>query len=235
MSTAQCWTKALLVAYGSAFFVVQDSHAQEKNMDVDVSVTVRLPAPKFEGRISVEQALHERRSVREYKRNAPLTLEEVSQLLWAAQGITSSDGHRTAPSAGALYPLEVYIVAGNVRNLEPGVYQYRPREHNLVRTMSGDIRKGLRQATLDQEQVEDAPVTIVFCAVYDRTTGKYGERGKQYVHYEIGHAAQNIFLQVVALGLGTVPIGAFVTQEVKRALMLPHDETPLYLMPVGKK
>lgn len=204
-------------------------------MDVGVPVTIRLPAPKLEGRISVEQALHERRSLREYKRDEPLTLEEISQLLWAAQGITSPDGFRTAPSAGALYPLEVYIVAGNVRNLEAGVYHYRPRKHELVRTILGDKRKELRRATLDQDQVQNAPATIAFAAVYERTTMKYRERGNRYVHFEIGHAAQNVFLQAVALDLGTVPVGAFLDEEVKRVLNLKDDEEPLYLMPVGRK
>jgi SagB-type dehydrogenase family enzyme len=183
--------------------------------------------------MSVEQALHQRRSIREYKQDEPLTLEEVSQLLWAAQGVTSADGLRTAPSAGALFPLEVYVVAGNVRTLQPGFYHYQSREHAIVRLTEGDKRRELCGAALDQDQLRDAPAIIVFSAVYERTMKKYLDRGKQYVHFEIGHAAQNVFLQAEALGLGTVPVGAFNDEEVKRVLGL--SEVPLYLMPVGRK
>ncbi len=175
-----------------------------------------------------------RRSVREYA-DLPLSLEEVSQLLWAAQGITSDWGGRTAPSAGALYPLEVYLVVGSVDNLGVGVYKYQPQEHALVRVGDGDVRAELASAALRQSFVAEAAVDIVIGAVYERTTRKYGDRGVRYVHMEAGHAAQNIYLEVVALDLGTVTIGAFSDELVMDILDMPESEVPLYIMPVGRK
>ncbi len=205
------------------------------NMIGEQTASVRLPKPARTSSVSLEQTLHHRRSIREYKTDEPLSLQEVSQLLWAAQGVTSDDGLRTAPSAGALYPLEVYVVAGNVRNLQPGIYHYRPREHELVRVATGDKRRELSRAALDQEQVRDAPAVIAFSAVFERTTGKYRERGRRYVHIEVGHASQNVLLQAVSLGLGAVPVGAFSDEEVKKVMSLPEEEEPMYLMPIGRR
>lgn len=199
------------------------------------SEIIQLPPPRFESEISIEEALLKRRSVREYK-DEPLTLVEVSQLLWAAQGITDQEeGKRTTPSAGALYPLEVYLVAGKVDGLASGVYRYQPLEHGLIKIKEGDRREELAKVALGQEAIKEASIVLVLAAVYERTTVKYGERGIKYVHLEAGHAAQNIYLQAVSLNLGTVTIGAFSDQEVKELLDLPKEEQPLYLMPVGKK
>lgn len=193
-----------------------------------------LPGPRYDSDTSVEEALLRRRSIRSY-RDTPLTLAEVSQLLWAAQGVTEPNrGFRTAPSAGALYPLEVYLVAGDVEELPSGVYKYLPREHRLVRVISGDLRGELSKAALGQPWVKEGAIVIVFSAVYERTTRKYGERGVRYVHMEVGHAAQNVYLQAVSLGLGTVVVGAFEDGEVKRILGMLGEEQPLYIMPVGK-
>lgn len=197
-------------------------------------VTVDLPEPKHDSEVSLEQALLQRRSVRGYK-DEPLTLQEVSQLLWAAQGFNDSRGLRTAPSAGALYPLETYLVAGNVQGLAPGVYRYRPDGHKLDRLAEGDKRHALAGASLGQRPVSEGAVDIVFTAVYSRTTGKYGERGVRYVHIEVGHAGQNLCLQATALGLGAVTIGAFVDELVAKVLNLPQNEQPLYIIPVGRK
>lgn len=166
--------------------------------------------------------------------DAPLTLAEISQLLWAAQGITHPAGYRTAPSAGGLYPLELYLLVGNVTELAAGVYHYQPHEHELVRIAAGDKREALGQAALDQEAVHDAAAVIVMTAVFERTTVKYGERGIQYVHMEVGGAAQNVYLQAVSLDLGTVFIGAFYDDEVQALLNVSDDERPLCLMPVGR-
>jgi SagB-type dehydrogenase family enzyme len=155
---------------------------------------IKLPKPRQDSTISVEKALKERRSVRDYK-NESLTISEISQLLWSAQGITASGGLRTAPSAGALYPLEVYIIVGNVTNMKSGIYKYIPESHELVKVIAGDKRSELSNAALHQSPIKDAPAVIVISAVYERTTGKYGERGVRYVHMEVGHAAQNILLQ----------------------------------------
>lgn len=193
-----------------------------------------LPTPQREdpGDISVEEALASRRSHRAYE-PASLTLTEVSQLLWAAQGISYQPNRRTTPSAGALYPLEVYLVAGDVEGLDRGVYHYVPQEHGLVRTLVGDKRSALRQAALDQEALHDVPAVIALAAVYDRTTAKYGQRGRQYVHMEVGAAAQNVYLQAEALDLGTVMMGAFHDDPVRDVLQLPDDQQPLALLPLG--
>ena len=197
------------------------------------SETIRLPGPAQDSKTSIEKALLKRRSVRSFK-DSSLTLAEVSQLLWAAQGITSPGGLRTAPSAGALYPLEIYLVAGNVDALPDGVYHYRPVKHELARVIRGDKRTELCAAALGQTSVRNAAAVIVFAAVYERTTVKYGARGVQYVHMETGHAAQNVSLQAVPLHLGTVVIGAFQDAEVRKVLKMPDREQPLYVMPVGR-
>jgi SagB-type dehydrogenase family enzyme len=195
---------------------------------------IKLPEPQYDSDVSLEQSLLERRSVRDYS-GQPLTLQEISQLMWAAQGLTDPRGFRTAPSAGGLYPLELYIVVGDVEDLLPGVYRYQPDGHQLVKTADGDKRAELAQAALEQEWVEEGAVDFVFTAVYERTTGKYGQRGIRYVHMEAGHAAQNLCLQATALGLGAVTIGAFYDKEVSQLLNLPADEEPLYVIPVGRK
>lgn len=195
---------------------------------------IRLPAPVYESKTDLNKALQERRSVREY-RNEPLLLAHISQLLWAAQGVTSLGGYRAAPSAGALYPLEVYVVAGNVTGLPAGIYKYSPPQHTLSKTADGDKRAALARAALGQDWAAGAPAIIAISAVYERTTGKYGERGTRYVHMEVGHVGENIALEAVSLGLGTCMVAAFSDGDVKRVLGLPAEEHPLYLIPVGKK
>jgi SagB-type dehydrogenase family enzyme len=164
----------------------------------------------------------------------PLTLSEAGQLLWAAQGITDPNGLRTAPSAGALYPLELYLVVKSVDGLSPGIYHYLPTDHQLRLLSEGEVSDQLSSAALRQSAVKNAPAVIVFSAVPERTTARYGERGMQYVFMEAGHAAQNVCLQAVALDLCTVTIGAFDEDEVRKTLNLPEREIPLYLLPVGR-
>jgi SagB-type dehydrogenase family enzyme len=195
---------------------------------------LHLPDPSFESDTSIEQALRQRRSIRGYK-DAPLTLPELSQLLWAAQGITAPPEYRTAPSAGALYPLGLYIISGHVEDLPAGVYKYLPHEHGYVKVADGDRRAALSLAALDQDSVREAPVVLVITAKFERTTVKYGDRGIQYVHMEVGSVAQNVYLQVESLNLGTVFIGAFHEDEVKEVLELEEIEVPLSLLPIGKK
>ncbi len=201
---------------------------------IGIGERIKLPEPSYTGNLSVEEALSQRRSIRAYS-GETLTIEEVSQLLWAAQGITSAEGGRTAPSAGALYPLELYLVVGDVEGIDKGVYKYIPEEHELEKVKDGDIRAELADAALGQECVRDAAIDIVFTAIYERTTGKYRERGIRYVQMEAGHAAQNVYLQAVSLDLGTVVIGAFVDGEVNEIMNMQEQETPLYIMPVGRK
>jgi SagB-type dehydrogenase family enzyme len=196
--------------------------------------TIRLSAPRSSGSVSVESALERRRSLREFAR-VSLGLPELAQLLWAAQGVTSPDGLRTAPSAGALYPLEVYVVAGNVTDLAAGVYRYVPADHGLVRVAPGDRRKALAAAALGQDWLASAPAALVIAAVYERTARKYRTRAERYVHFEAGCAAENVALQAVAMGLGTVVGGAFEDGEVAKAAGLRVDERPLAILPVGRR
>jgi len=194
---------------------------------------IALPEQSFEGEVSVERALTLRRSVRKFAPEA-LSLSAVSQLLWAAQGITDPKGLRTAPSAGALYPLEVYLVAGHVSGVRAGVYRYDPRRHRLLRVLDGDRRAGVAEAALDQDWVAKAPAILVIAAIYERTARKYGRRAAHYVDIEVGHAAQNVYLQATALGLGTTMVGAFRDEELSRALGLTGRTKPVGLLPVGK-
>jgi len=201
--------------------------------------TYVLPAPATDGAVSVEAALANRRSQRLFQDRA-ISMEQLSQILWAAYGITlpSADaqlrgGLRTTPSAGALFPLEVYAIVGNVEGIEPGVYRYVPDGHKIVRVVDGDVRNELMRAALYQQMVGAAPAAVFFSAVFGRATARYGERGIRYTYIELGHSAQNVYLQAEALGLGTVAIGAFIDGAVSRILGLPANETPLYIMPIG--
>lgn len=196
---------------------------------------VAIPPPVPMGKISVEEAIARRRSVRSFSRKQ-LSLGALSQILWAAQGITDLDaGFRAAPSAGALYPLELYVVArkDGVEGLPEGVYHYEPRGQRLTLIRSGDFSSDLEAATWDQEIVKGAAVTVVMTGVLNRTAAKYGRRGNQYVFQESGHAAQNAFLQAAALGLGTVVMGAFSEGAVRRVIGVGPDERPLYVQPIG--
>ncbi|HET7101377.1 MAG TPA: SagB/ThcOx family dehydrogenase [Terriglobia bacterium] len=189
---------------------------------------IPLPRPARSGVVSLEEVLSQRRSTREFV-SGPLTERQLSQLLWAAQGMTGSDGFRTTPSAGAIYPLEIYVV------LPAGFYHYDPARHRLDRILADDLRPALYHAALTQEAVREAEAVFVMTAVYERTAQKYGEaRGRRYAHLEAGHAAQNLLLEAVALGLGAVAMGAFHDTEVQKALSLPRNHEPLYLIPAGK-
>jgi SagB-type dehydrogenase family enzyme len=189
--------------------------------------SVKLPAPAKSGTVSLEEALSRRRSIREFS-NETIANEVLGQLLWAAQGVTHRDGYRTAPSAGALYPLELYAATAQ------GLFHYEPRQHRLTARTTQDVRPAIARAALSQAAVREAPLLLVFAAVYERTAVKYGERAVRYVHMEAGHAAQNALLQAAALGLGAVPVGAFDDARVARALGLPADERAVYVVAVGK-
>lgn len=199
---------------------------------------VELPPPRRGGDVAVEDAIADRRSRREFA-DDPLKRAELGQLLWAAQGITDpSSGFRAAPSAGALYPLELYVVVGDpgVTGVESGVYHYRPETHELVRG-NREVNQGdLRAAAVDQEHVEEASVDIVVTAVDERTTQKYGERGRRrYVPMEAGHASENVYLQAEALGLAMVTVGAFSDEQVIDVLGVNTGQRPLYILPIGKR
>ncbi|HLD32224.1 MAG TPA: SagB/ThcOx family dehydrogenase [Candidatus Peribacteraceae bacterium] len=193
---------------------------------MEPGATISLPPPAKRGGLSVEEAMLQRRSVRVFT-EAELTLQEVSQLLWALQGITSEQGGRIAPSAGALYPLEVYVA------LPQGFYHYSPRGHILTLREKADVRDVIARSSLGQASVDDAAAVFLITGVVERTAQKYGERAERYVHLEAGHAAQNLLLQAVALGLGSVPVGAFNDARLQSDLFLPGDHKPLYVLPVG--
>jgi len=201
-----------------------------------------LPEPSYKSSFSVEEALYERRSIRSFD-DDPLTLQEISQLLWAAYGITKPydappflrGGLKTAPSAGALYPLEIYLVAWNVNELKTGIYKYYPDDHSLILIIEGDKKNKLSSAASDQTWIKEAAGALVYSAVFSRTTQKYGIRGKdRYVCMDLGHSAQNVYLQGIALGIGTCAVGAFNDEKITSLLQLLDKETPLYIMPIGK-
>jgi SagB-type dehydrogenase family enzyme len=192
---------------------------------------IELPPPRYDGASSLEEALRERRSVREYS-DEPLTLAEISQLLWAAQGVTHGSG-RTAPSAGALFPLEVYVVAVRVDGLAPGLYKYRIGDHKLLELTRENVHSDLVAAALSQDCVRNGAAIIVIGAVVERTAAKYGGRAERYVDMEVGAAAQNVSLQAVALGLGAVFVGAFNDARLREVLCMERKEAVLALLPVG--
>jgi SagB-type dehydrogenase family enzyme len=206
--------------------------------------TIKLPSPQLKGKASLEETILRRRSVRRYRRD-PLNLPQLSQILWSAQGITGTRGFRAAPSAGATYPLEIFVIIGKQgviaseakqvpEELQAGIYHYEAASHSLSLHKAADLRPDLARATLDQEFIIDAPVDIIICALYHRTSYRYGRRGERYVHMEVGHAGENIHLQAVALGLATVEVGAFHDEEVRKVLGVDEQIKPLYIMPVGK-
>ncbi len=199
--------------------------------------SIKLPPPRLDGEVSLEKAIKNRRTVRSFTLQ-PLSMTALSQLLWAAQGITSKRRpYRAVASAGALYPMDLYAVIGKdaIGELEAGVYHYEPPKHTVSLVANGDLRADLARASLSQTWIAKPPVNLVITAEYERISGKYGERGVRYALFEAGHMAQNIFLQAEALGLGAGIVGAFRDSEVLGVLKIPQSHAPLLLMPVGYK
>ena len=197
---------------------------------------IHLPPPSQKGSVSLEEAIARRRSIRDFTPQ-PLSQSQLSQILWAAGGITDTRGrYRTVPSAGATYPLESFIVCGrnSIEEIDAGIYHYNIDSHSLTLHYEGDVRLALAGVASNQEYIYEAPVDIVICALFERTGLRYGSRGERYVHMEVGHAGQNIYLQATALGLATVAIGAFHDEQVREVLRLDKQYKPLYIMPVGK-
>ena len=187
---------------------------------------ITLPEPNKSGSMPLEQAIAVRRSRRHYLPKS-FTLEQIGQLAWAAQGQDKNSKYRTAPSAGATYPLELFVITGD------GMFRYLPAKHSLEKLADQDLRPSLASAAWGQEFIQAAPLTLVFAAEFARTTGRYGKRGIRYVYMEAGHAAQNVHLQAEALGLGSVAIGAFDDAAVSTVLSLPRNLEPLYMVAVG--
>jgi SagB-type dehydrogenase family enzyme len=226
VSVSRFWAKLGLILSAIVLILGCGPAAQPASTPSAADVVELLP-PRETGSVSLETTLARRRSVRRFSDTA-LSWQEISQLLWAAQGITSGRGFRTAPSAGALYPLEVYAV------LAEGLFHYEPHSHSLSKESEDDLRGSLRRAALNQPFVEEAPLVLVIAGDYKKTARRYGDRAERYVILEAGHVAQNVLLQAVALRLGGVPVGAFDDGEVQRVLGLPANLTPLYLIPLGK-
>lgn len=208
------------------------SHAQGRNAGQGDIALPEVEEASVEMRLT--EALEQRRSIRNFTSES-ISREELAALLWAAQGITQPRaGYRTAPSAGATYPLVVYAAVGSVDSIESGLYRYLPEDHSLRLVVADDLRARLHAAALAQRAVREAAVVLVIASVTERTARRYGNRAERYVAMEAGHAAQNIYLLATALGLGTVAIGAFDDAEVSTVLKLDVNESPLYLMPVGR-
>ncbi len=191
-----------------------------------MTTTIALPKPDRKGSVPLETAISTRRSQRSFLKRS-LTPQQTGQLAWAAQGLETPGGHRTAPSAGATYPLQLYVVNAD------GLFLYLPDQHSLEEIKNEDLRAGLASAAWGQDFIEAAPVTLVFAAQFTRTTARYGERGIRYVYMEAGHAAENAQLQAQALNLGSVAVGAFDDASVRKVLSLPRNLDPVYMVVVG--
>ncbi len=224
-----------MVLFSISCEVVNDDNEANRDLtEVNEEKVWELPSPELEEGKKVEDTLYNRLSRRNFTGDV-LLQKHAAQILWASTG-TGVDGvtgaTRTAPSAGATDPLEVYLIAGNVEDLVEGIYRYDYTSHDLTKIMEGDYREELAGAALNQDFIAEAPASIVLAADYGRTTATYGERGRRYVHMEVGHAAQNIHLQAESLQLGTVAIGAFEDEDVQEILNTDYD--PLMIMPVGE-
>ncbi len=220
----------ILLLFGGGILLLFNDQKKGGSMTMEL---IKLPEPKKKGEVSLEEAIARRRSIRDFKDTA-ITIEALSQLLWAGQGVTDKiNMFRSAPSAGALYPLEIYVVVANVFGLEQGIYKYKPTTHELLIHRIGNFRTKLMHEALWQEWMSRCPVIFVYSAVFERTTWKYGKRGVNYVFIEVGHSAQNVCLQSVALGLGATTVGAFSDEGVKKLVGMGSDEEPLYIIPIG--
>ncbi len=236
---------SVLLSVGIVLYVALSLYSPLTEVSTGVSVLegeILLPLPAKTTSLTVEEAILMRKSIREWS-NKPLTIGQVSMILWATQGVVEDYGgwlRRAAPSAGATYPLEIYVVVGDEavlvggdKYVDAGVYKYDYRRHSMKLVVGGDRRSALWSASLYQDWIRDAPISVVICAVYERTTGRYGERGIRYVILEAGHVGQNIYLMATSLGLGTVAIGAFYDEEVAKAISVARNEKPLYIYPIG--
>lgn len=196
---------------------------------------IKLPKPQTKGKVSLEEAINRRSSVRSYS-SKPLTMTQLSQILWAAGGKrvdAATEASRTIPSAGALYPLEIFVLAGKVENLKEGLYQYHHIDHSLGLLKEDDLRMELSRLAWGQDFLAQAPADLVVVAEPSRTTDVYGERGKRYIQIEVGHLGQNVSLQAEALGLSTCAVGAFDDDGVSKVLGLKKGLIPLYILPLG--
>jgi len=197
-------------------------------VNIPVGGERKLPAAGAKGKLSLEEAIKTRRSRRAYK-SGPLVLKTIAQLLWAAQGVTHSKGLRAAPSAGARYPIELYLAC------EKGLFHYQPKGHGLRKLSSQDLRNELASDPgIPQAFIAHAPAVFVFAVERTRTCERYGARGERYICLDVGHAAENLCLQAAALGLASCPIAAFDDNYMTRTLSLPEGQQVIYLVTVGE-
>jgi SagB-type dehydrogenase family enzyme len=224
----------IVLALSVSATLAGSEQVNKEERDMPTSETVSLPVPSRDGNVSLERALANRRTMRAFA-GEPLSLADISQLLWAMQGVTDANGGRTAPSAGALYPLEIYLAVGRAQGLDPGLYHYVPATHQLSTVAAGDVRDELAAAALGQQWLAHAATVFAIAAVEARTTGKYGARGTRFVDIEVGHAAQNALLQAAALGINASVVGAFDDDRIATALRLPAAVDPRYLLAVGPR
>jgi len=230
-----CKAIGFLCACGFFFTPYPVSRAKRRRLRRKGGSSMRLPDPVLDGDVSLERAVHQRRTIRSFEGKA-LTLKQLSQLLWAAQGSTGAEGFkRAAPSAGALYPMDIYGAVGGdcIERLEPGLYHYEPAEHSIDLVKEGDVRRDIAVASLSQMWMAYAPLTLVITAEYGRIMVKYGQRGIRYAMIEAGHIGQNIFLQSQAMGLEAGIVGAFEDQKVIQVMGIKETHEPLLIMPVG--
>eukprot|EP01124_Arcella_intermedia_P010640 TRINITY_DN17160_c0_g1_i1.p1 TRINITY_DN17160_c0_g1~~TRINITY_DN17160_c0_g1_i1.p1 ORF type:complete len:266 (-),score=70.14 TRINITY_DN17160_c0_g1_i1:11-700(-) len=207
------------------------------NSESGSNIEITLPPPCHDGTVSLEHTLKIRRSAHNFNSLKPLTLAQLSQLLWAAQGVTKidvdGDTYHTAPSGGSMQPLDIYALIGNIPGISPGAYHYIPRTHKLIQTASGEHREVVSKLSCNQEWMARAPVIFLITGEYQRSAAKYGAAGKQYTIIEVGHVGQNIFLQSMALGLACAIIGAFQEDNIIKLLNIPQNHIPYSIMPVG--
>ncbi len=223
----------IIFLFGCLCFILTCS-PHDPNKETVSMTTIELPEPERSGEISIEESLQQRRSVREYA-STPLSLAEIGQLAWSAQGITDpARGFRTAPSAGATFPMELYFLISGTEGVADGVYRYRPGNHVLEQVIDGDRRQDLQSVALHQESITASPIVLVITGVLSRIEPRYRDRAMRYMYMEAGHVAQNTYLQSVPLNIGTVVIGAFSDDGVSDVLQLDDGEYPLYIMPIGK-
>lgn len=218
--------KKTILIFTCFFFLIFSSALLAKS-NRNVLRVITLPEAQRTSPVSIEQSILKRRSERTFLKQ-PLSESQISQILWCAQGITDKEwGLRAAPSAGAVFPLELYIVK------DDGIYHYVPDGHYMELVNKNNVKSALAQSTLGQKFVEDAPVNIIIASNHEKSRKKFGSRAERYVYMEAGHVAENIHLQAISLGLGSVPVGAFWDDIAKKILFLPEDEYPLYIIPIG--
>ncbi len=223
--------KTLLLSF---IFIASNTFLQE--LEEYSKKEILLPKPSYKGSISFEETIYKWKATRKFQKDKPLTLQLLSQLLWAASG-TTVDGVTSAtrvyPSAGAIYPLDIYVVCKNIKDLESGIYKYNCKNHSLILVKKGDFSSQLAYFAVGQMFIAEAPVSFIWVGDYSKVS-RYGDRGtKRYIFADLGHSAQNLTIQATALGLGTVQVGAFNNEKIKSLLEIKQHEDPLYIMPVG--